>query len=579
MRTPGGGSFLSALPLARSLRHYGPEQFRDDLVAGLTTAVMLIPQAMGYAMLAGLPPIYGLYACLVPISVYALLGTSRQLSVGPVALDSLLTASAVGAMAVQGTDAYLFYAIVLAFLVGLIQFGMGIGRLGFLVNFLSRPVISGFMSAAALIIGFSQLSHLLGIEIPRSNHVHIILAGAVEGASRIHGLTVALGLGCIVLLVCLKRFAPRFPRALFVVAAASLGVLVLGLDKQGVAVVGAVPSGFPSFVPPSLDWEVVSALMPAAFTVALVAFMEAIAVGKKVAATEKYQVDANQELIALGLSNLVGSFFQSYSVTGGLSRTSVNAQAGAKTQLASLITALAVALTLMFLTPLFHYLPTVVLAAIIVTAVAGLIDVQLPVRLWRIKKTDLGILMVTFLTTLFWGIQEGIGVGVAVSLALLVLRSTRPHVAVLGHVPDLDVYRNVKRFKNAETIPGVLALRLDAQIFFGNVNFLTETLHRLESESERPLRAVVLDASGVNQVDASAAEALFDVVEEYRGREIRFVLANVIGPVRDVLRRAGFFEVLGPENFFLRIEDAVASVTGTSTENGEKGRDAECWNF
>ncbi|HHH28318.1 MAG TPA: solute carrier 26 family protein, partial [Polyangiaceae bacterium] len=545
-------------------RGYDRATFRSDLLAGLTTAVMLIPQAMGYAMLAGLPPIIGLYASLLPLVVYALFGTSRQLAVGPVAMVSLLVAAGVGAVAEPGSSSFVAYAIMLSLGVGIIQTGMGLLRLGFLVNFLSHPVISGFTSAAALIIGFSQLKHVLGVDIARSHHIHTILLSAIQRASEIHLVTLAIGLGALIALVALKRFAPMFPRALAVVVASTLLVWGLDLHESGVGIVGAVPEGLPSLALPAFDFTVMKELLPVALTISLVGFMESIAVAKRYARDNRYEVDANRELIGLGLANVAGAFSQAYPVTGGFSRTAVNAQAGAKTGVAAIITAVAVGVTLLLLTPLFYFLPKAVLAAIILAAVFGLIDVAEVAHLWKVKRSDLLALVVTFVATLSLGIEQGIAVGVAVSLLTLVLRTTRPHVAELGRLPGTGHYRNVDRFPEAEREPGVLALRLDAQIYFGNVNFLKERLDELEARRDEPLKVVVIDASGVNQVDASAEVAFREILDGYRRRGIALRLANVKGPVRDVFARSGFTDEIGPEAFFMSVEDAIDAVTDPS---------------
>ena len=546
------------IPLLGTLRHYDREQLRGDLVAGLTTAVMLIPQGMAYAMLAGLPPIYGLYASLVPLAIYALFGTSRQLAVGPVAMVSLLVAAGVSQLAETGGEAFIAYAILLALMVGAMQLAMGVLRLGFIVNFLSHPVISGFTSAAALIIGFSQLKHLLGYNIPRSHHVHAILGGAWTGIDQTHLITLAIGASAIVVLVALKKLAPSFPRALIVVLVSTVLVWGFGLHDSGVAIVGDVPAGMPPLAIPTLDWAAAAELAGVAAAIALVGFMESIAVAKKYARDNKYAVDANQELVGLGLANVVGAFAGSYPVTGGFSRTAVNAQAGAKTNVAGLITAIIIGLALLFLTPLFHFLPQAVLAAIIMTAVFGLIDLHEVKHLWTVKRTDLAMLALTFLVTLFVGIEPGIATGVLASLAILVLKSTRPHVAVLGHLPGTRSYRNVERFPEATLEPGVLALRLDAQVYFGNVNFLKETLDALERERGE-LHTVVIDASGINQIDASGEAAFREIYEDYEARGIELRLADVKGPVRDVFERSGFTDTVGKDRFYLTVHEAMTA--------------------
>jgi sulfate permease, SulP family len=549
----------SVLPLLATLRGYDARTLRSDLFAGVTTAVMLVPQGMAYAMLAGLPPIYGLYASLAPVVVYALFGTCRQLSVGPVAIDSLLVAAGVGALAAAGSEQYLGLAILLALMVGVLQVAMGLGRLGFLVNFLSRPVIAGFMAAAALVIMAAQVPHLLGLPLAPTQEVHLVVYEIAQHLGAVNVPTLVLGVVSVVLLVALARLSPKVPRALAVVVLGTVAAAALELDDAGVAVVGAVPAGLPHPAWPSFEMSAVASLFPIALTIAFVGFIEAIAVGQRMGRGAGYEVEANRELVALGLANVAASLTRGFPVTGGLSRTLVNAQAGAKTSVAGFVTAGAVALTLVILTPSFRYLPKAVLAAIIVTAVAGLIDLREVRRLWRVKRADLAMMAVTFAATLALGIETGILVGVGTSVVVFVARTTRPHVAVLGRVPGSGgAYRNIKRFPGAETVPGVLAVRLDAQFYFGNVNFLKETLQRLEREMGEPLCAVVIDASGVNQIDSSAEAALREILSDYRARGVRLLMATVKGPVGDVLARSGFLDELGRENITLRVEDAMA---------------------
>lgn len=547
--------FLSWMP------GYQRKDLRGDVLAGLTTAVMLIPQGMAYAMLAGLPPIHGLYASIVPLALYALFGTSRQLAVGPVAMVSLLVATGVGALAGSNVEMFVSYAILLALMVGAMQLVMGVGRLGFLVNFLSHPVISGFTSAAALIIGFSQLKHLLGIPIPRSKHIHTIVHQAISHITEVDVVTLGIGVVSIALLIVLKRFRPNFPRALAVVVLGTLVVYVGGLHQAGVAIVGDVPAGLPSPQMPMMNFEAMKALFPIALTISLVAFMESISVAKAFASRHNYEVDANQELIGLGLANIGGAFFQGYPVTGGFSRTAVNASAGSKTPLASLITAGMVALALIFMTPLFYYLPKAVLAAIIMVAVFGLVDLGEVKHLWKVKRSDLVLLGITFFATLSLGIEEGIGIGVATSLLWFVVRTTRPHFAVLGQLPGTTSYRNIKNHKRATSHDGVLIIRMDAQFYFGNVTFLKERLKELIAERADTLHTIIIDASAMNQLDSSAAQALAELAAQCKKQSRGLLLANVKRPVMDVLHRAHYVEDHGEQSFFLTVHDAVMSVS------------------
>ncbi|MCA9704744.1 MAG: solute carrier family 26 protein [Myxococcales bacterium] len=561
-----------SMPLASWVMHRPRrEDLRGDLVAGLTTAVMLIPQAMAYAMLAGLPPIVGLYASTVPLVVYALLGSSRQLAVGPVAMDSLLVATGVGALALPGTDAYLGMAVALAAMVGVIQVVMGLLRAGFLVNFLSRPVVSGFTSAAALIISTSQLGQLLGIPLDRGSVLDIV-GQAVTHLHQVQPATLAIGAGSVLLLLALRRWAPRVPAALAVVLVGTLVVWGLSLHEHGVAIVGAVPAGLPPLTLPPLDASTLQELWPIALTISLVAFLEAISVGKSMASRNGYEIDADRELRSLGLANLAGSFFGAYPVTGGLSRTAVNAQAGARTSMAGLVTAIVVALTLALLTPLFHFLPKAVLAAIIVVAVLGLVDLAEVRHLWHVERSELGLLLLTFAATLGLGVQEGIAVGVGASLVWHVARTTRPHTAVLGRLPDTEVYRNVLRFPNAATTPGVVVLRIDAQLFFGNVTFLKQTLRGLVDGAATPVHTVVLDATAINRLDSSADEALHELHRWLHERGVTLRLSGIKGPVRDMMRRTGLWSRVGADHIHFTVHEAVeAATTGGATAEAWSG--------
>ncbi|MDX1410373.1 MAG: SulP family inorganic anion transporter, partial [Saprospiraceae bacterium] len=344
--------------------------------------------------------------------------------------------------------------------------------LGFLVNFLSHPVISGFTSAAALIIGLSQLKHLMGVDLARSHHVHEVVIDAIRHAGQTNLPTLVIGLGGIALIVLIRRLNKTVPGALLAVAAGILTVWALGLTGHGVKIVGEIPRGLPPVHLPSLHLDHIDRLIPIALTIALVGFMESFAVAKALQARHRsYKVLPNQELIALGAANIGGAFFQSYPTTGGFSRTAVNDQAGAKTGLASIVSAALIVLTLLFLTPLFHYLPNAILAAVIMVAVAGLIDIREARFLWKSNRTDFWMLIVTFLATLSLGIEQGIAAGVILSLVMVIYRTTRPHVAVLGQVPGTDTYRNTDRFYEVSERPDLLILRFDAQLYFANTQY------------------------------------------------------------------------------------------------------------
>jgi len=564
----------SFIPLLEWLPKYKKEYLSGDLSAGLTVGIMLIPQGMAYAMIAGLPPVFGLYAALIPQVIYGILGTSRQLSVGPVAMDSLLVASGLGALSLSGIDEYISMAIFLALFMGTIQFILGVVRMGFLVNFLSKPVISGFTSAAALIIGLSQLKHLLGTQIERSNQIHILLLNALKTIDQTNLVALGLGIAAIVVIKALKRLHNRIPGALIVTVSGIVITYVFRLDQLGLSIVQEVPSGLPSFGVPTVAQDRIGELFPIAMTLALIAFMEAISVAKAIEEKHKLnEVKPNQELIALGLSNVVGALFQSYPTTGGFSRTAVNDQAGANSTLASFISAAIVGLTLLFLTPLFYYLPNTVLAAIIMVAVFGLIDFHYPRTLWKNRKDEFALLIFTFIITLTVGIKEGILFGVLLSLLLLVYRSSSPHFAVLARVNNSPYYRNVRRFSSEVTIdPAILLFRFDGQLYFGNKDYFKSSLLEAMEERGASLKHLVLNVEPMNYIDSSAAFMLRQLFEDLKSKGISISIAGPIGPIRDILKRSGIVSLLGEEAFFENTHSAyqVASGESTSEDLGKK---------
>ncbi|MEX2590794.1 MAG: sulfate permease, partial [Chitinophagales bacterium] len=463
----------SLMPILHWLPNYKKEYLQGDLSAGLTVGVMLIPQGMAYAMLAGLDPIHGLYAVTVPLVLYAIFGTSRQLAVGPVAMVSLLTAAGIGTLNPSSTEEYLLLALTLAFIVGLIQFGMGIFRLGFIVNFLSHPVINGFTSAAAIIIGLSQVKHLLKINLPRTEHVQDIALALFQNIGDIHWITFGIGLAGILIIKYGKKIHSAFPAPLVAVVLGIVVVSVFNLTEYGVVVLGEVPSGLPTFSAPSFDLESWKELLPIALTISLVGFAESYAVAKSIQAKHKnYKLDANQELIGLGMANFGAAFFKGYPVTGGFSRTAVNDQAGAKTALASIVSVILIVLTLLFFTSLFFYLPNAILAAVVLVAVSGLVDFATPKALWEKDKSDFLMLLATFAITLTLGIETGIISGMVLSLAAVIYRASRPHIAQLAKVPGTDYYRNITRFDNLEQRNDLLLLRIDGPIYFANIQFI-----------------------------------------------------------------------------------------------------------
>lgn len=527
----------------------------SDLAAGLTIGAMLVPQAMAYALLAGLPPEVGLYASTVPLVLYAIFGTSRQLAVGPVAIVSLLTASALATVSDEGTAGYVAAAAVLSLLVAAVHLVMGIGRLGFLVRLLSHPVLVGFTSAAAIIIGTSQVKHLLGVSIPRSEHFHETVWELMQALADTHGVTLAIGGGAIAMLVGLKRFAPQVPGALATVAVTTIASVVFDLESRGVNVVGDIPQGFNPFTFPD-DWGIVGNLLPAAFVITLVGFMESIAVAKVYARRNRYELDPNRELIGLGFANLGSGLFGGYPVTGGFSRTAVNAEAGAKTKLAAVITAAVVTLVIVAFTPVFTQLPSATLGAIVVVAVAKLFDLSEIRHIHHLKRSDFVTLVVAFAATLALGVELGIAVAAAASIVVIVIRMMTPHTAVLGRLPGTHIYRNVERFPDAERIDGVTIIRFDVSLSYLNVDFMKRRVQRLLREADGDLRVLIIDGEGMNDIDSSATETLGELIDELAAKGVDVHLASLKGPVRDVLMRAGLYQRLGA-HIHHEVDDAV----------------------
>jgi SulP family sulfate permease len=550
--------FKDKIPILEWLPGYKRSWLKHDFFAGLTVGVILIPQGIAYATIAGLPAIYGLYTALIPQLVYAVMGTSRQLAVGPAAMDSLIVASGIGALATLGTENFIALSIMLAFLVGLFQFVFGLFRLGFLVNFLSRPVISGFTSGSAIIIGVNQLGNLMGIDLQRSNQVQVLIREVIEIAGTLHWPSLLLGMLSVILLLVSKKFFRRVPAPLLLVALGICIVFFLNLEGKGIEILGPIPAGLPEFNLPPLTLELLQDLSGLAMTLALIGFLEAISVAKSIEARHNsYQVKPNQELMAIGLSNMVGSLFQTYPATGGFARTAVNDESGAKTPMSSLVAALIIALTLLFLTPVFYYLPKTVLAAIIIVSAYGLLDFSMPKNLLTFNMRDLVILNSTLLFTLFVGIKEGILFGIILSLAMLIYRSTKPHMAVLGQVPGTHFYRNVNRFSDLNIEAEILIVRFDAQLYFANTNYFKDKLKEFMREKSAELQLLIIDGESLNGLDSSAIYALEEIHDYFTDKGITMAFSGLKGPVRDALVKSKLMNKIRYDHCFMSIQEAV----------------------
>jgi sulfate permease, SulP family len=540
---------------------YRTANLRQELIAGLTVAALIVPQGMAYALLAGLPPVMGLYASILPMIVYALTGTGRQTSVGPVTVDSLMLVLGLSTLAMAGTPSFIALAVLLTAVIGAIQLAMGALRLGFLVNFLSYPVLAGFTSAAAVIAVLGQLKHLLGINQPQHPALYQTVMDVIEHAGQANATTVAIAVGCIGVLWAAKRWAPRSPSALSLVIVCTVLVYAFGLDARGVSVLGPVAGGLPPLSLPALPtahWAAdARQLLPLALTMALVGFAQTISVGKSLGNKFGYDVDANRELTALGLSNLTSSVSHGYAVSGSLARSALNAAAGAKTQLAAIVSALCVGITTLFFTPLFHYLPNATLAAILVVSSLRLIDTREIRYLFKVKITEGILLVLTFVATLTLGIMPGLLLGIVASILLFITLNTRPNTAILGRLPNTNIFRNVAHFPQAQTIAGLVILRIDASLYFANAVFLKEKIHEICEQHAADLKAIVLDASAVNDLDSSADTALHQLSAEFKQKGIEFYIAGVKAPVRDVMKRSGLYAILGSDHFFFTIDAAV----------------------
>ena len=546
------------IPILEWLPNYTRSRFKGDFIAGITVAIILIPQGIAYALIAGLPPIYGLYCALVPQLVYAVFGSSRQVAIGPVAMDSLIVATGVSTLALAGSDSYIAIAILLAFMVGGIQFLLGVFRLGFVVNFLSKPVISGFTSAVALTIGINQFRNLFGVDFIQSDQIQYVLEDIWFTITDFNSHTTIIGLISVTVIIILRKINKKIPNALIVVVVGILTIRYFGNDFVDVAIVKDIPSGLPSFSFPELDISQMKELLPIALTLVMVGYLETISIGKSLEAKQdEYKIRPNQELMALGLSNMIGSWFKAYPSTSSFSRSAINQESGATTGMASLVSVFMVLITLLFLTPLFYHLPKTVLAAIIIVAVFGLVNIKEAIFLWKANNLDFWLLIATFFSTLLFGIEYGIMIGVGLSLIILIFRTSRPYVAELGKVPDSDFYRNRERFTEVIVDNEVLVFRFDAQLFYANSSYFIETLELMVEAKGAHLKLIVLDAESINRVDSTGVEMLKERIRFYHKKGILFYFAGVKGPVRDHLFRGKILDIITLDHFYMRVNGAV----------------------
>jgi len=534
-------------------RYYDRQMLTSDLVAAVIVTIMLIPQSLAYALLAGLPPEVGLYASVLPLVAYAVFGTSSALAVGPVAVVSLMTAAAVGRLAAEGSADYASAAILLALLSGGMLTVMGLCRLGFIANFLSHPVISGFITASGIIIATSQVGGLLGIKT-EGHALPQLLMSITENIGTVNWNTVAVGAVALALLLWIRldlgnwlnRFGVPKGVATIVVRAGPVFVVfltmawsaMLDLGGKGVALVGQVPQGLPMLSLPSFNLDTAQALLLPALIISVVGFVESISVAQTLAAKRRERIDPNQELIGLGASNLAAGIGGGYPVTGGFARSVVNFDAGAATPAAGAFTAIGIAGATLLLTPFLVILPKATLAATIVLAVLTLVDFSILKRAWDYSKADFAAVAITLVGTLLLGVEAGISLGVGVSILIFLYRSSQPHTAVVGQVPGTEHYRNVKRHK-VETVPGTLSIRVDESFYFANARYL-EDLVTAQVTANPGLTDVVLMCSAVNAIDMSALESLEAIQQRLSDLGVRLHLSEVKGPVMDRLAGTEF---------------------------------------
>lgn len=509
-------------------------------------AVVLVPQSMAYALIAGLPPVYGLYAASIPVIIAALFGSSAQLATGPVAIVAFLTFVSLTSYAKPGDEKFIELAILMAFLVGIIQLAIGLFRLGFLVNFVSHSVIIGFTNAAAIIIMTTQVPALLGIKVEQKELIFQNLYEIAKSLPQTNPYTLLVGLVSIALIIGLRRINRNFPSALLTVALFTSLSYFFAFESYGIRVVGDIPRGIPLPSLPSVDWDLLDRILGKAFIIALVGFMEAYAIAKFIASQTKQRIDVNQELVGQGLANLVGSFFKSFPVSGSFSRSAVNFQAGAKTGMANIISASFVIATILFVAPLLYYLPRAVLSAIVITAVINLVKPAYFVHLWRTNRYDGMSAITTFALSFIMKPDYAIFIGMFLSLSLFLWRSLYPRIVRLSRDPVSKTFVNAES-NNLPTCPQIEMVRPEASFYYANTENILEEIREIV-EQKPALKHLVIDCESVNYMDGTALDALGDFLDDLRKKGVNLVFVNAKAPVEEVMRRSGFLQKLGKEN-------------------------------
>ena len=546
----------SWIPLLAHLKSYHRKSFLTDLNAGVLVGVLLIPQGMAYAFLAGVPPIYGLYTALIPLLIYALFGTSHQLSIGPVAISSILIVHGVSEIAEPQTEIYITLVVVVGLLVGILQFLLGLFRAGFFVNFISHPVIAGFTSAAGIIIIMNQLKDILGIDIPRFHFTHETIYYTGQHYDQFHHPTLGLFIAGIVLMSVLKKIHRKIPYALIAVIVSILAVYLWHLDAYGVRITGEIQQGLPSFEVPDLTLVELRTLFTVVLTVSIIGIVESVSIAKYMEDAD-HPIKNNQELMALGLAKIFGSFFQAIPSSGSFSRSAVNHDAEATSQFSSLVTAALILMTLLFMTPVFYYLPKAILAAIITMSVYKLINIKEFIHLWHSHKGDFATMLFTFTITVIIGIEEGILIGILLSLSLVLYKSSKPTISVLGKVPGTTYFRNLDIHEQAIESEGQLIIRLENQLYFANANYFKETIKSLVYENHGRIQEILLDAKSIHEIDSSGIKVLSELIEFLNDRGITLKICGAMFALRRRLKSSGLDIEIGQDNMYAFLNDAM----------------------
>ena len=546
------------IPILKWLPKYKKKNFYFDFVAGINVGILLIPQGMAYALIAGLPPIYGLYAALTPQIVYAILGTSRQLAVGPVAIDSLIVASGLGIISISSPEQYILMAISLAFIVGSFQIIMALFRFSFITNFLSKPIINGFVSALAIIIGFGQLKYLLGISLSQTSLIQNILIDIYNNINQINLPTLYLGLSSILIILFVKKYKPKFPIYFIILILGTFISYIFNLNNLGIDVVGNIPKGLPEFKIPLLNYDIIIDLFTIGITLAILGYIHAISIAKKIEEKHNYyKINTNQELFALGMSNIIGSFFQSYPVSGGLSRSAVNDESGAKSGISAIISAFIVALIIIFFTTYLYHLPKAVLSSIIIVAVFNLIDYKFPRKLFSNFIDEFFLLTITFFVTIFYGIIGGILIGILISILIITLRFNKSNFSLKKKIKNLMNYASIISVSQKhQKKSNILILELKGQLFYGNLNFLKLFIEKKTINSSS-LKILIFDIKNLYHIDNSGSESFCQIIKKLNTKKIRVIISGFNKKKKGFKFDKNLIKCIKKDNIFISTNNAL----------------------